>query len=85
MKYSGNQKFCKIKFFPFCRANVRVGEYNLLTDKDCDTHNPNVCLPPVQDLTVEKVIVHPEYNNLVNDIALLRVTKINLEAGMVLD
>uniref|UniRef100_A0A6P7FFH9 CLIP domain-containing serine protease n=1 Tax=Diabrotica virgifera virgifera TaxID=50390 RepID=A0A6P7FFH9_DIAVI len=57
---------------------VRVGEYNLSnkgTDKDCiDTD----CNYPVQDLAIEEIISHPNYESKEkkNDIGLLRVQPI---------
>ncbi|KAJ8960286.1 hypothetical protein NQ318_004011 [Aromia moschata] len=55
---------------------VRVGEYDTSSEKDCED---DTCNPPVQDLIIEKIIPHPQYNTTfyANDIALLRVSKIN--------
>ena len=41
------------------------------------------CAAPVQDLGVEEILPHPEFNITVisNDIALLKVTKMNLNVG----
>lgn len=69
----------------FVRIYVRIGEYNILSDKDqlikfygTDKYNP-----PVQDLKVEDIIPYPDYNpiNLLNDIGLIRVAKMNLSIG----
>ncbi|CAH1181758.1 unnamed protein product [Phyllotreta striolata] len=61
---------------------VRVGEYNLATRNDCVTMiNGKVkCTPGVQNVAVEQNIVHPDYNSytISNDIALIRVHKINI-------
>ncbi|XP_018569549.1 serine protease easter-like [Anoplophora glabripennis] len=66
-------------------VGVRVGEYSILSEKDCEEKQPNDCLPPPKDLTVEKVIIHPDYSTstYANDIALLRVSKINLESDSI--
>ncbi|KAJ8925738.1 hypothetical protein NQ315_009586 [Exocentrus adspersus] len=69
---------------PYPLVSVRVGEYSLLSENDCEESNPNRCLPAPQDLVVEKVTVHPEYNTttFANDIALIRVSKIeHLDTG----
>ncbi|KAJ8960285.1 hypothetical protein NQ318_004010 [Aromia moschata] len=68
----------------FPLITVRVGEYDLGSEIDCaDAEN---CLPPVQDLEVEKVIYPEDYNVTLfaNDIALIRVTKIDLTAENVM-
>ena len=57
-------------------GGVRVGEHDLRTDPDC-TSNGTPC-PSVQNLGIEKVILHPEYNKpkmYMNDIALLKLDK----------
>ncbi|XP_050293674.1 melanization protease 1-like [Anthonomus grandis grandis] len=61
---------------------VRVGEYDLRNDTDCVTENNTLkCNPPIQDLRIEEVIPHPEFNtgdSFSNDIGLLRVNRIRL-------
>lgn len=59
---------------------VRLGEYDLNTEIDCQVFdetdiNGKVCNPPAQDIPVEKLIPHPEYNipKYANDIALIRL------------
>ncbi|XP_066157985.1 phenoloxidase-activating factor 3-like [Euwallacea fornicatus] len=67
-------------------VSVRVGEHNLLSDIDCEVVNKTQkCNPPVQDLMVEEVVVHPQYGktSLSNDIGLVRVSTINLNAANV--
>lgn len=65
--------------------NVRVGEYDTSTDKDCMTEldGSKKCNGPVQDVVIEKIIPHAEYNTTVisNDIGLLRVSKMDLSKG----
>ncbi|KAJ8925735.1 hypothetical protein NQ315_009583, partial [Exocentrus adspersus] len=62
-------------------VGVRVGDYQLSTEKDCvqEEHKRDKCIPPVQHLIPERIIIHPEYStqSQVNDIALIRVTKMN--------
>lgn len=55
------------------RVNVRLGEYDIATEKDCDKDNK--CLDPVQDIEIEKLIKHPKYDTRkkINDIALLKL------------
>ncbi|XP_018568472.1 serine protease easter-like [Anoplophora glabripennis] len=64
---------------------VRVGEHNILTKTDCETleDGSTRCADPVQDLAIEKVIPHPNFNISVisNDIALLKVSTMNLSVG----
>jgi secreted trypsin-like serine protease len=41
---------------------VRVGEHDIRTTTDCEEEGgEEVCAPPFQDLTIEKVTFHPEY------------------------
>jgi hypothetical protein len=53
---------------------VRLGEYNILSELDCDSKGLN-CEPPVQDLLIDKITIHEKYNpsTYVNDIALIRL------------
>lgn len=44
-------------------AAIRLSEYDLQTNPDCDPDNANDCNPPVQDIEVEKLIPHEQYNN----------------------
>nr|CAH7731242.1 unnamed protein product [Callosobruchus chinensis] len=55
-------------------VGVRLGEYNLSTEKDCEP-NGDYCAPPTQDFYIEKIIGHPDYNSrtLDNDIALVKL------------
>ncbi|KAJ8960283.1 hypothetical protein NQ318_004008 [Aromia moschata] len=65
---------------------VRVGEYNLASRIDCsDPSDPDTCNPPVQDLAIEKAIIPEDYNitDHANDIALLRVTKMDFSEDYV--
>ncbi|KAI4467772.1 hypothetical protein MML48_2g00022016 [Holotrichia oblita] len=59
------------------RIVVRLGEYNLRTQKDCN--DEEYCAPPHQDFEVSlsDITVHPQYNtkSLQNDIALIRLRK----------
>ncbi|KAJ8960289.1 hypothetical protein NQ318_004014 [Aromia moschata] len=65
------------------RLGVRVGEHVISTQIDCEIDNDGTqkCSKyPVQDLGVEDVIIHPEFSKdiILNDIGLVRVTKMNL-------
>lgn len=63
-------------FFSFShRIEVRLGEYDLSTEIDCQVDNG--CAPPVQDFIVEEIIPHPDYlkAELRNDIALIRLNR----------
>lgn len=69
----------------FYRFRVRLGEYDLDTEIDCNNSNgrrgllPNAatCADPPLNVDVEEIIVHPLYNNRkkINDIALLRLAR----------
>ncbi|KAL1501658.1 hypothetical protein ABEB36_006950 [Hypothenemus hampei] len=60
--------------------SVRVGEHDLRTEIDCEVVNKTrKCSPPVQEVSVEKIIAHPDFSrqNLRNDIGLIRVSTIH--------
>lgn len=50
-----------------------LGEHNTRTAEDCDSDG--FCAPPVQVISAESVISHPQYNRrtFVNDIGLIRL------------
>ncbi|XP_055596422.1 CLIP domain-containing serine protease B4-like [Uranotaenia lowii] len=52
---------------------VRLGEWDLLSDKDCDRNS--ICNDPPVDVGIGKLIVHKGYNkhSLINDIALIKL------------
>ncbi|XP_031631269.1 phenoloxidase-activating factor 1 isoform X2 [Contarinia nasturtii] len=61
---------------------IRLGEYNIETEQDCmpsKTESGQIlkCADPVVDVGVEKIIVHPQYNDASrdkhHDIALVRL------------
>lgn len=64
---------------------VRLGEHNVATEKDCEKKDPEddeddeepFCLDPVQDIPIETKIKHKDFNtrSKINDIALLRLSK----------
>ena len=61
-------------------VNVRVGEHNLSTERDCDKDKYNhelVCAENYQEFGIEKIHYHPEYSkkNAINDIALIKLDK----------
>lgn len=57
---------------PTTRTQVRLGEYDVRTDPDCQQ---GVCAPPVQDIDVEDYYCHSGYNTdaLQDDICLIRL------------
>lgn len=56
---------------------VRLGEHNSSSASDCEpqTSGQEKCAPEVQDILVDAVIVHPDYDAFqqVNDVALVRL------------
>uniref|UniRef100_A0A182Y9V8 Peptidase S1 domain-containing protein n=1 Tax=Anopheles stephensi TaxID=30069 RepID=A0A182Y9V8_ANOST len=56
-------------------AIVRLGEFNLSSDIDCDKHGE--CAPAPQDIPIERAILHESYSarRKVNDIALIRLAQ----------
>uniref|UniRef100_A0A336LMT0 CLIP domain-containing serine protease n=1 Tax=Culicoides sonorensis TaxID=179676 RepID=A0A336LMT0_CULSO len=61
-------------------TGVRLGEWNLETEEDCDTSGVGSdCADPVQDIPVETLIPHEQYEpageQQYNDIALLRLAR----------
>lgn len=63
----------------FPLVGVRVGEYDLGSENDCD--EADYCIPPTLDLPVEKIIAHPGFNKTslyADDIGLVRVPKIDI-------
>lgn len=64
------------------RRSIRFGEYNIETEEDCmPSRIPSgqilKCADPVVEVGVEKIIVHPDYNDKsrgkMHDIALIRL------------
>lgn len=64
------------------RRSVRLGEYNIETEEDCmpsktPTGQILKCADPIVEVGVEKIIIHPRYNDKSrdkrHDIALLRL------------
>jgi len=61
-------------------SGVRLGEWNLETEQDCDTSGVGSdCADPVQDIPIERKIPHPQYEpageQQYNDLALLRLAR----------
>lgn len=55
---------------------VRLGDWNLSNDTDCDEDYTTYCTDPFIDLNVTELKIHPDYTgnkNKFNDIALLRL------------
>ncbi|RZC43210.1 uncharacterized protein BDFB_002243, partial [Asbolus verrucosus] len=61
----------------FSLLGVRIGEHDISTSVDCEItrEGEKICSPPHQDLAIEEIIPHPDYNSkaYTNDIGLLRV------------
>lgn len=59
-------------------VRVRCGEQNLDTEIDCEEDlGSKICAPPVQDMEVEEIISHPNFNpnTYRDDIALIRLAR----------
>ncbi|XP_073818447.1 serine protease grass-like isoform X2 [Musca autumnalis] len=57
---------------------VRLGEYDISQLEDCMKKGPITrCNPPVEDVGVENIIIHPEYSKRyrINDIALIKLNQ----------
>lgn len=56
----------------FFRFSVRLGEWKISTDPDCDDY---YCLPSPKDIPIESKIVHEKYDETkqIYDIALLKL------------
>ncbi|XP_045502842.1 serine protease grass-like [Colias croceus] len=56
---------------------VRVGDHDISTKEDCQGVKPRFCESHVEDLGIEKIIIHEKWNNLSSshDIALLRLER----------
>ncbi|KAL1379509.1 hypothetical protein pipiens_014847 [Culex pipiens pipiens] len=65
---------CVYNFKPL---QVRLGEYDLSRDTDCNLNDNTDCAPPVEDINIESIIPHQKYNddNKLNDIALIRLAR----------
>lgn len=65
--------------FYISSAGVRIGDHDYKTSVDCETSafGVKVCAPPFQDLAIEDVLPHPQFNlnTTGNDIALLRLAR----------
>jgi len=67
----------------FHRISVRVGEHDTKTSPDCKTIKTSgkpICAPPVQEISVEESIAHPDYDSRdkrrrYNDVALVRLQR----------
>lgn len=59
--------------------SVRIGEWNLATEIDCDSDDPDFCAPLPIDINVVQIITHKDYKHASkeqhNDIALVRLAK----------
>ena len=66
-----------VVIFSISTSNVVLGDYTIGENPDCSTQQS--CLPPVQDILVERVKIHKNWNlrtvRLGFDIALVRLSK----------
>jgi hypothetical protein len=55
---------------------IRLGEFDIRTNPDCDPENFDDCNPPFVDMEVDELIPHEKYNNprYSNDIGLVRLS-----------
>ena len=72
-----------------CRVGVRVGEHDLLSDKDCmeNIDGVEMCADPPVDFDIERSIPHPSYSPLTmqNDIGIVRIKgTANFRSGIML-
>ncbi|KAM7359483.1 transmembrane protease serine 9-like [Cochliomyia hominivorax] len=57
-------------------AEVRLGEYQISTTEDCtNSTRKKQCAPPVEDVGIEEMIIHEDFQNVYNDIALIRLNR----------
>lgn len=61
-------------------VGVRLGEHDLQSEQDCEGEEEfKICADPHQDLSIEKIVVHEDYNatgrNFQSDIALIRLAR----------
>ncbi|XP_065372231.1 transmembrane protease serine 9-like [Calliphora vicina] len=55
---------------------VRLGEFQISTPVDCtNVIRKKQCAPPVEDVEIEEVIIHENYQSIYNDIALIRLRR----------
>ena len=63
-------------------SRVRVGEYDLGREEDCDQYGD--CAPPPQDFSPVEVVIHQQYNKphkFQHDIAIIKLDRDVLENG----
>lgn len=69
-----------MKFFYISRVNVRLGEYDIRTEEDCqEVKGYNDCNNPPENFGVETSIPHAQYNenspDRQHDIGLIRLDR----------
>ncbi|EDV58223.1 serine protease grass [Drosophila erecta] len=68
-----------LKIYPLStEIKVRLGELDISSTSDCTTYNDRrICAPPVEEFTVEKWILHEEFNIFYPgyDIALIKLDR----------
>ncbi|XP_064544351.1 serine protease grass-like [Drosophila montana] len=59
-------------------SNVRLGEHKISNATDCAwVKSRYICAPPVEDISIERIIVHEDYSreSVHNDIALVKLSR----------
>jgi hypothetical protein len=60
-------------------SHVRLGEWKISTEVDCDPDNPENCMPSPSNINVNQVFIHPEYSEKSrdqhHDISLLKLAE----------
>lgn len=63
----------------FFSSGVRLGEWDLSQETDCDKLDPDFCSDKPIDLDVDEIVVHMDYNSSSqlneHDIALIRLSR----------
>ncbi|KAL1399217.1 hypothetical protein pipiens_008380 [Culex pipiens pipiens] len=63
--------------YPKTPFQVRLGEHDLNSYKDCNPNDASDCAPPVQDVAIDYIVRHQQQDRRTksNDIALIRLTR----------
>lgn len=64
-----------VAFVTVDELKLRLGEWDLENNPDCEESDDEDCNPDVLIMTVSRIIIHPRYGKQKNDIALLRLTE----------
>uniref|UniRef100_A0A1Q3FNL9 Putative trypsin-like serine protease n=1 Tax=Culex tarsalis TaxID=7177 RepID=A0A1Q3FNL9_CULTA len=63
--------------YPKTPFQVRLGEHDLTTNRDCNPNDANDCAPPVQDVDIDYIVRHQRHDKRArsNNIALIRLAR----------